>query len=368
MASIAESLGSELEEIDREYAANFAGQERLTRDLDALDRLIERTHSLLRRVDQIPTAAQGPELVRLRDAAAQSLEMYQSERRAIARAQAAGPLFEHFAREATNANLVFARYQRHFAGKERVSRDVALLGEMVEDLKQIEKRMTKLLEEKNTEDFERDRTVVREALEQYQKEIQLIEQVQNDPDPERRALAAAAFANAQFRVYEVHFAGEPRVSRRPALLMRVVTTLKKIREKMIAIRDEGLEVEFNERNIQIVEGRLEAYEAELAEIRKVRQATSMNVIMGELGGAANRLFDEYRTNFADKPRNKADPDRLGNICDKLYEVRRQMIELSMAEESEMNEKNLEIVTQQLLLFESEYEAVVRAHAKEPQGA
>jgi hypothetical protein len=148
--------------------------------------------------------------------------------------------------------------------------------------------------------------------------------------------------------------------------MRVVTTLKKIKEAMWKVRDDGLDVEFNDRNIQIVENRLEAYEAELAEVRKVRQATSMSAIMSELGGAANKLFDEYRENFADKARNKADADRLGNICDKLYEVRRQMMELSSAEESEMNEKNLDIVTQQLLLFESEFEAVQRARAKEPQ--
>lgn len=363
---VVESLGSELEEIDQEYAKEFAGQERLTRDLGVLDRLIKRTQSLLERVDRIPSAAQGPELVRVRDAVAQSLEMYEQERKAIARAQEAGPLYQHFALEATNANLVFARYQRHFAGKDRATRDLALLGELVEDLKQIDKRMSKLLEEQNTADFARDRDVVRDSLTAYQKEIELIEKIHNDPSAEQRAMALAGFANAQFRVYETHFAGEPRVSRRPALLMRVVTTLKKIREGMLKVREEGLDVEFNDRNLSIVENRLQAYEEELAEVRKVRQATSMTAIMGELGNAANKLFDEYRANFADKPRNKADADRLANICDKLYEVRRQMMELSLAEENEMNEKNLDVVTQQLLLFESEYDAVLRARAKEPQ--
>jgi hypothetical protein len=304
--------------------------------------------------------------VRVRDAVAQSLEMYEQERKAIARAQEAGPLYEHFALEATNANMVFARYQRHFAGKDRATRDLALLGELVEDLKQIDKRMSKLLEEKNTADFERDRAVVRESLTQYQKEIELIEKIHNDPSAEQRALSLAAFANAQFRAYEVHFAGEPRVSRRPALLMRLVTTLKKIREGMQKLKDDGLDVEFNDRNITIVEGRLQAYEEELGEVRKVRQATSMTAIMSELGAAANKLFDEYRVHFAEKARNKADPDRLAAICDKLYEVRRQMMELALAEENEMNEKNLDIVTQQLLLFESEYEAVQRARSKEPQ--
>ena len=88
----------------------------------------------------------------------------------------------------------------------------------------------------------------------------------------------------------------------------------------------------------------------------------MTEIMGELGGAANKLFDDYRASFADKPRNVADAARLANICDKLGEIRRQMVDMSFAEDSEMNQKNLDIVTEQLVMFEGEYEAVVRAQA------
>ena len=37
--TIVENLGKELEELDREYATSFAGQSRLTRDLDLLDKI-----------------------------------------------------------------------------------------------------------------------------------------------------------------------------------------------------------------------------------------------------------------------------------------------------------------------------------------
>jgi regulator of replication initiation timing len=279
------------------------------------------------------------------------------------RAQEVGPTFEQFSAEATNANFVFARYGRHFAGKDRATRDFALLGELVEDLKQIEKRMSAVLEEQKTPDFERDRQVVRENLAQYQKEIELIEQAQTAGTPEEQASILATLANNQFAVYQAHFAGEPRVSRRPALLMRVVSTLKKIRERMVALREGGLDVDFNAKNIAIVEDRLRVYETELGEVRKVRQATPMTEIMGELGGAANKLFDDYRGSFADKPRNQADDTKLGNLCDKLGEIRRQMVEMSWAEDNEMNAKNLDIVTEQLVMFEGEYEAVVRAKSQ-----
>lgn len=364
MASLLEDLGKQLEELDKEYADAFAGQSRLTRDLDHLDRIIARSSSILQRIEQIPEAAQGPDLARLREAATQSLGLYKQERDAIARAQEIGPTFEDFSIEATNANLVFARYARHFAGKDRATRDLALLGELVEDLKQVEKRMVQLLEEQQTSDFERDRGVVRDNLARYQAEIPLIENAQKSGTVEERASVLATLANAQFAQYRVHFAGEPRVSRRPALLMRIISSLKKIHESMVGFRDAGLE--FNEKNIGIVESRLEVYESELAEIRKVRQATPMVDIMGELGGAANKLFEEYRTAFANKPRSSVDAEKLGEICDKLGEIRRQMSEMAWAEDNEMNARNLDIVTEQLVMFEGEYEAVLRAK-KESSG-
>jgi hypothetical protein len=362
--NLVENLGKDLEQIDREYASDFAGHSRLTRDLSQMDRMIKRAAAVVDQVDRIPSAAQGPELARVREVATQNLQLYKTEREAIAKAQAVGPSFEQFAVEATSANFVFARYVRHFAGKDRSTRDVALLGELVEDLRQIDKRMTQLLQgaDKGQKDFENDRKVVRENLAQYQKEIELVEAAQVAGTPEDQASVLATLANEQFAVYQGHFAGEARISRRPALLMRVVATLKKVRERMTKLRDGGLTVEFNDKNIAIVEDRLKTYETELGEIRKVRQQTPMTDIMGELGGAANKLFDEYRTNFADKPRSAADVNRLAIICDKLGEIRRQMVDMSLAEDSDMNQKNLDIVTEQLVMFEGEYEAVVRAQA------
>jgi hypothetical protein len=145
--------------------------------------------------------------------------------------------------------------------------------------------------------------------------------------------------------------------------MRVIGELRKIKDRMVGFKTGGFEAEFNERNINIVTDRLNVYESELAEVRKARQNTPMTDLMGELGTAANKLFDQYRQNFADKPRAQADLEKLGLICDKLGEIRRQMTELSWAEENEMNAKNLDIVTEQLVMFESEYDAVSRAKAQ-----
>ena len=363
MATLVETLGKELEQLDAEYGKDFAGHSRMTRDVSQLDRMIKRAKSVIERADAIPEAARGPELGRLREAATTSVGLYAGEREAIVRAQAVGPAFEQFSMEATSANLVFARYGRHFAGQNRGTRDVALLADMAEQLKQIEKRMTQLLSEGKNAELEKDREVVRQNLSNYQKEIEMIEGAQKTGTDEEIASNLATLANEQFSAYQTHFAGEPRISRRPALLMRIISTLKKVKEDMVAIQNKGFAEDFNQKNMTIVDDRLRTYEQELAEVRKLRQATPMTDIMGELGTAANKLFDEYRKEFSDKPRSAVDRKKLAGICDKLGEVRRQMVEMSWAEDNEMNTKNLDVVTEQITMFESEFEAVVRAQAE-----
>jgi predicted translin family RNA/ssDNA-binding protein len=361
--TLVEKLAIELEAIDQIYTTDFANQSRLTRDPDQMASLAKRTQAVIAQVDAIPVAAQGPDLVRLRTAAATNLALYEGEHAAILKAQEVGPAFESFSTEATSANFVFARYGRHFAGHNRATRDTALLGEMVEELKQIDKRMAQILSEKKIPEFEKDREVVRQNLGMYQKEIELIEAAQAPDDADQHASLLADLANNQFALYQLHFAGHPRVSRRPALLMRIVTSLKRILGEMNKLKAGGFSAEYNDKNTAIVKERLATYEAELTEVRKARQGTAMGDIMGELGGAANKLFDEYRTNFADKARTAVDMSLLAGICDRLGEIRRQMLDLSMAEDNEVNARNLEIVTEQLMMFEGEYEAVAQVQKK-----
>lgn len=364
-SNLVETLAQELNELEREYASDFAGQSRASRDLSQIKRMAERATSLLKRIDQIPTAAQGRDLAELRTAVAQVQKTYASEVGAIKQAKDEGPSGAQFAGEATRANFVFARYVRHFAGQNRATRDVALLGEMVNDLKQIDKRMSAFIEERSSQGMERDREVVRGNLTMYQQEIGAIEEAMRSGTESEQASALAALANSQFAAYQAHFAGRARISRRPALIQRIIDTLKKTRERMIALRDAGLVDEFNGKNIDIVSDRLATYDNELAEIRKVRQGVALADIMGELGGAANESFEEYRKNFADKARSEVDLELLGQICDRLGEILRQMDELSWAEQNDVNDRNIEIVVDQLALFENEYEAVRALKAERP---
>lgn len=361
--NLIDNLRRDLDLITSTYEADFSGQSRATRDVAQIDGLIKRLRDLVSRANGIPAAVQGPELIALRDDAQSALSLYETERVAILKAKEAGPIFDEFAVEATDANFVFARYARHFAGQNRSTRDVALLAEMLEELKGVQKRMSALLEEKNVADFGSDLDVVKAAVTQYTNELKEIDKAQKSGSAEEQAGLLATLANDQFAVYQTHFAGQARISRRPALLMRVIDSLKSIKSRMEALKLGGFSADYHDKNIGIVQERLAVYETELGEIRKARQGTALPDIMGNLGNAANEIFEEYRKGYADKSRAQVDYAKLGQICDRLGEVKRQMRDLSRAEQNEMNEKNLEIVVSQLSLFESEYEEVGKAQAQ-----
>ena len=361
--NLLDTLRRDLDLITSTYEADFSGQSRSTRDAEQIEGLIKRLKDVIARASTLPAALQSAELIALKEEGTGTLGLYETERLAILKAKEAGPLFDDFAVEATDANFVFARYARHYAGQNRATRDLALLAEMVEELKGIQKRMSGLLEEKNVSDFGRDLEVVRAALTQYTSELKEIDKAQKSGTTEEQAGLLATLANEQFATYQTHFAGQSRVSRRPALLMRVIDSLKAVKARMTALKAGGLGEEYHEKNISIVNERLAVYETELGEIRKARQGTGLPDIMGNLGNAANELFEEYRKGYADKNRGAVDHEKLGQICDRLAEVKRQMRDLSRAEQNEMNERNLEIVVSQLSMFETEYEEVGKAQAQ-----
>jgi signal transduction histidine kinase len=355
-------LRTEMDQISGEYDRDFAGQSRATRDLDTLDALVKRVVDVQKRIDEIPLAAQGPQLAQLRELVVGSKEVYETERKAIVAARAQGPDASEFSMLAAQANFVFARYTRHFAGQDRTSRDLGLLSEMIEDLKAIKKRMQTMYAKKKTDAYAKDVEVVTQNLTMYEAELGEVQKAQASIVGDERSGLLASLANSQFAIYRTHFAGFSRSTRRPQLLMRAIDNLKRIQSEMKILQNAGVDAEHNPKNIEIVTQNLSMYETEVTEIRKARQNTSMVDLMGLLGTAANEVFESYRSNFAGKNRQQVDIELLGQICDRLGELMRQMADLSRAEENETNERNMEIVSDQLAMYEQEFEAVRNAQA------
>jgi hypothetical protein len=353
-------LQDDLDSINSTYEGRFAGQSRATRDIVEMDGLITQIKSVLSRVEAIPSAARGPELSTIHETATSQLQLFQNERVAIQQAKAAGPTVEKFAPLATSANFVFARYAHHFAGKARNTRDLERLDEMIEDLRKIDDEMAAVIKTSPTEGFRTDQQVVRDNMAMYRTERLEIVKAQADGTLEEQAGLLATLANSQFEVYRAHFAGQSRSTRRPQLLQRLIAALERIQKGMKSLEAKKAKTDFNLNNISIVEDNLVLYRAELTEIRKAREGTQIVDLMGFLGDAANTLFAEYRDGFAGKNRTTVDMALLVTIIDKLEEVYRQMRDLGKSRANEMNTKNMGIVSDQITLFNREYEQIAQA--------
>ncbi len=348
-----------IDQIGAEYDARFAGQSRATRDLSALNDLTNRLKRAQQDLERIQRNVPASEFGRLRDTIRQSLQIYDTERKEIMRVKSLGPDFLEFDALRTQANLVFAQYHRHFAGKARNTRDLGLLDEMIDDLERVGDAMKELAPSiPSGHGTNEDIDLVSQNLKMYQAEREEIVKARGAGTLDEQAGGLAEIANGQFRIYESNFAGKARVTRRPALLQRMIDQLVWVSEQMKALRDvQGLRTDYNDQNITIVEDSLRTYRAELDEVRKARESTRFADLQGMLGGAANDVFKLYADNFAGQDRRTRSLQLLHDICDQLAEIGRQMWDLGRAEPTEMNDRNLQIVSEQRVMFEREYTAI-----------
>lgn len=353
-----------VDSITSEYEANFAGQSRATRDLSLMDRLISRMRAASGQIESIPRSAPAREVQELRDTVRDSIKLYEQERTLIVQARDQGPEFAEFGELGGAANLVFAQYQRHFAGRGRNTRDLGLLAEMIDDLTGIQEQMEELIPRfKQGSAAHQDLQIVRENLKMYLSERGEIVEARNAGTQAEQASTLAEVANLQFALYQDHFANKSRLTRRPGLLQRVIDNLSQVLDRMNNLKRQGLSEGNNDRNIGIVEGAIRQYESELVEIRKVREATALVDIMGNLGDAANQVMEEYGRHFEGKDRRTRGPelDRLSRMCDQLGEISRQMSDLDMVEANDMNRQNLGIVMNNRSMLEREWTLITEAN-------
>ena len=346
--------------VDQAYEEAFSGKDRHTVDAQALNGLLDKVAGLKADLDKLGALTAGDNAASVLQSLNDREALYKREQTLITAAKEMGPGFERFSMEGAAANFVFDRYNRHFAGQSRDTRDLGLLRELTEELKGIKKRMLAIGGKKLPEPMQRDVELVTSNIERYQIEEREVPKAQTAGTPEDQANRLAFLANQQFAVYQAFFAGQSRISRRPQLLVRVIDNLKRYKTAMFELKNRGLKQASNDGNIGIIDGRLKSFETELGEIRKVRSGNPLTDIMGALGGAANDLFEEYRKDFAGKDRTSVSIEQLSNLIDKLDELRRQMEELGRVEKSEMNAKNLNVVRDYQTSWVREYQAVKAA--------
>lgn len=353
-----EQLQQDINALSQRYDARFAGKPRATRDLGELDEIIEGLEGLIERGQSLLNGDNSL-LREVLETATENLETYQRERQAIAQAKRQGAEAVMGAQLATWANLVFDEYRRHFAGKNRATRDVGRMEEMIYELEAIREDMLALLSRKmDLESTREDLKVVENNLDMYESELERIREARTSGAKDERASALANAANEQFRIYRDQFAGKSRSTRRPALLERVLQNLQEILGLMEGLRDGGFSSDQNTRNIGIVRENMNTYRDELAQIKNARSDKSLEDLAGMLGGAANDIMGRYGEEFAGENRATRSLEALSTMCDELYELALQMREIQdESPEMASNNRNLEIVLDNLNLFRTEYRRI-----------
>ncbi len=214
--------------------------------------------------------------------------------------------------------------------------------------------------------MDHDRKVVGEYIELFRGEEGEIRAARDAGTLEDQAGTLATLANEQFALYNIHFAGQPRISRRPELLQRMVGNLEIILDKMNSLRAIGHHSEHNAGNISVVSGRLDAWREELKEIREVRSNTPLIEVVDALGTAIEPILAAYNEHFAGQGRESRNVELLTALCDALIELEMQMEKIGAVEHLTANERNLAMVRDALLMFSKEWQAIAEAK-EEAQG-
>jgi hypothetical protein len=348
------------ETLQARYQFGFASKPRITRRIEDMDAILSDANLLVEESSQNRLLPDE-----LRQQIRDQRDLYRKERANILDAKKAGPAAVTAAVAATRANIQFSVYERHYAGQNRATRDLALLEDVIANLEEIGEDLDEARAEGASEQASTDREIVDRNLETYRAEADEIRAARLAGTPAEQAAAMALLANGQFEIYRVQFAGRSRVGRRPALLQRVIDTLEYVESRMNELQSAGLEgetIDTNSRNIEIVGQRLDAYRAELIAIHNARQSTALEELVGQLGREANEVNEDYAKGFAGKARTDVSLTEISAICDRLMEIERQMFDLDHATNNPTNRRNLSIVQDSLLVYMDEYRQIREAQA------
>jgi hypothetical protein len=236
------------------YGRHFAGQPRLTRDSGLLEEL---TVDLGRIRAQVCAIAEAVDTGGLEDELDGRLTQYAAELGEISDALGQASPEARQAALLAVAHQQLTDYARHFAGQPRISRDLGRLDRMLATLGRIQGELGD--------------PALTERLALCESERAAIAAEQANQPPERRMNALGAAANAVFKAYHEHFAGQDRATRNPELLGQMADALGSIARSMREL-DPAQDHADNRKNLTVVLGNLELYEREHPEIARLHKA------------------------------------------------------------------------------------------------
>ena len=341
-----------LDRLQDQYRSQFAGRARVSRDPEIMEQMIDQLANVA------PQVSGDAELQKRWE---ECNVLFRREHQGIIDARAVpGALQAHRLRQW--AELCMGRYRRAFAGRNRNTRDLGLLDDVRTTLEEHRERIAALHEESEALGLQGDLERIDETLGLCRTEAGLIRQARTQGTHEEQGTRYANLANHQFRMYGEGFAGKSRLSRSRDRLRRITRELETIAAGMARLQSAGFSAESNDRNFKIVTERIRAYKDEASAIEEAQRSAQANERVGALANAANALFGEYREQFAGQDRATRDDEELDALIERLWPIALQMDRIDQDDGDEINERNLRLVTDNLVLYTREWEAIRTAKA------
>ncbi len=359
-----DSLSKKSDAINRQYAANFAGQSRHTRNLELLERLIDRQGKVLLKAKKL----KGKPARELVDKVRERYLMYRKEHALIADAQTLGRADVEFADVAHRVTEVMAFYERNFAGQNRLTRLDGLVAHLTHQL-EVWRTALQGCQAHDGAAVAAQLDAVEGHLELLAGELQEIERARAELDPASLEGVLAEVANGYFQLYMVHYAAKARVSRRAEVLSLTVAGLEWVSERLGGLAARGHDSETLGANRETVEARLEAYRSELGATHEAIAAVKPRNRVGALGADANDVMAMYAEHFAGQDRRTRDLSLLRELADRLYFTGLEMADLGdqLAGSQSGNITNLGIVRKTLKMYHEEYRNIRGLH-QQPSSA
>ncbi len=351
-----ENIQQRAQNISARYTANFAGHPRITRRLDLLQTLIQELEDL-----QKESSSHDDATDELRLAIGRDLDNYRRELKLIEKAQQGDATSFASSRLVGWANLTLGRYRRGFAGKSRDSRDLSRLNSIQEHLGATLAQIDRLREvREGDQQLDHVHSLLTERMQTYEREQDAIQKVQGAGEIAERGSRYANMANHCLTLYRYHYAGRARVGRSKPLLQSILRELKRAEAGMDKMIQDGVQDERHQKNLDLVRQNVEAYTKEITHIVSAHEAATVGQRVSALGQAANDRFEEYKLEFAGKPRKSCDEQLLDQILEDLYHTAEQMDQIDRDHGDETNARNLQIVLDRMRMYDREHLAVVQS--------
>lgn len=249
-------------------------------------------------------------------------------------------------------------YGARFAGHPRATRNP-------DDLESILKRLRGLKQQADTlpggtRDLEvrNVRDVIDSNIKLYESEKKLIEQARAGGTQSVGFAKLGTQANFAFARYRRHFANKARNTRDLGLLAELIEELTKIQGQMQELMPKMGANTGAEQDLKLVTDNLALYRQERGEIVDARNSGTPDDQANTLAEVANDQFKLYRDHFAGQARATRRPQLLQRMIDSLEQIRDRMQTLrQQGLRADYNDKNIEVVVQNLEMYRSELKEI-----------